>query len=183
LSAQTTDDYTRTEILQLLNKHQVENPNSKGLDRAIIQAVTKLTDAQLELNMLFMEEKGLVTLKRNSGSKWVFAEIMPEGVKVAMGINSQNSTPELSEEGGVGVMGDVFKQARYRIRETRLSSGDMAKIEKLYKELEAELKRGKKTDLGKIQKIIKKLNENPYGVTPEISKLVLETVKAALNLP
>jgi hypothetical protein len=182
LSAQATE-FARSEILQLLNKHQVQNPESKGLDRAIIQAVTKLTTEQLELNMLFLEEKGLVTLKRNSGSKWVFAEITSEGVKEAMGINSPNSPATPTSESGLDDLGEVFKQARYRIRETRLSSGDMAKVEKQYKELEAELKRGKKADLGKLQKIIKKLNENPYGVTPEISRLVLETVKAALNLP
>jgi hypothetical protein len=175
----TEDDQARSQILQLLNKHQAENPNSQGLDRAIIQAATKLTQAQLEQSMLHLQEKALITL-RGAGSKWVFAEITTEGIKEITNYNPQNAQelgPTTPDE-----ITEVFKQARYRIRETVLSTSDKSKIEKHLKALEDELQKGKKTDLGKIQKIIKELNQNPYGITPEISKTVLQTIKNTLNL-
>ena len=179
VSTQTPDDQARTQILQLLNKHQTENPNSTGLDRAIIQATTRLTPEQLELNMLDLQKKALITLRGGAGSKWVFAEITPEGIK-----EITNDTPQTQElcPTTLDEMTEVFKQARYRIRETRLSTSDKSKIEKHLKALEDELQKGKKTDLGKIQKIIKELNQNPYGITPEISKIVLQTIKNTLNL-
>ncbi len=182
MSTLTLDDQARNEILQLLNKHQAENPNSSGLDRAIIQAVTKLTQGQLELQMFELQKKELITLRGGAGSKWVFAEITPEGIKEIINGNLQNSPQEIGSELLFDDMAEVFKQARYRIRETGLSNSDKGKIEKHLKDLEAELKKGKKTDLGKTQKIIKELNKNPYGVTPEVSKMVLETVKIALDL-
>jgi hypothetical protein len=180
VSTQTPDDQTRTQILQLLNKHQTENPNTTGLDKAIIQATTRLTQGQLELHMLELQKKALITLRGGDGSKWVFAEITPEGIKEITNGNPQNAQelcPTNHDE-----ISEVFKQARYQIRETRLSTSDKSKIEKHLKALETELQKGKKTDLGKIQKIINELNQNPYGITPEISKIILQTIKNTLNL-
>ncbi len=180
VSTLTSDDQARTQILQLLNKHQTENPNSTGLDRAIIQEATRLTQGQLEINMLDLQKKALITLRGGDGSKWVFAEITPEGIKEIANDNPQNVQelcPTTLDE-----MTEVFKQARYRIRETGLSTSNKSKIEKYLKVLEDELQKGKKTDLGKIQKIIKELNQTPYEITPETSKIVLQTIKKALNL-
>jgi hypothetical protein len=180
VSTQTPDDQTRTQILQLLNKHQTENPNTTGLDRAIIQATTQMTQGQLELHMIDLQKKALITLKGGADSKWVFAEITPEGIKEITNDNPQSAQelfPATPDE-----ISEVFKQARYQIRETRLSTSDKSKIEKHLKTLEAELQKGKKTDLGKIQKTIKELNQYPYGITPEISKIILQNIKTTLDL-
>jgi hypothetical protein len=182
VSTLISDDQARTQILQLLNKHQAENPNTTGLDRAIIQAATRLTQGQLELNMLDLQKKALITLRGGAGSKWVFAEITLEGIKEIGDGNLQNNVQDLRPEILLDGMAEVFKQARYQIRETGLSNSDKAKTEKHLKALEDELQKGKKTDLGKLQKIIKELNQNPYGITPEISKIVLETIKITLKL-
>jgi hypothetical protein len=178
-----SDDQARIEILQLLYKRQTESPNTAGLDRAIIQAVIKLSEEQLESNMLYLQEKALITFSKRAGSKWVFAEITVEGIKAITGeVKFENSIQESFPENYPEYVAEVFKQARYQIRETRLPNSTKEKLEKQLKALEAELQKVKKTDLGKIQKIYNELNENPYGITPAISKVVLTTIKTTLNL-
>lgn len=166
----------------MLNKHKIENPNSTGLDRAIIQDQIKLTETQLETNMLYLQKMALVTFSGSAGSKWIFVKITSEGINEISGGRIQDEIQEPNIEDFSDYMEEAFKQARYQIRETNLPNSNKEKIEKQLKSLEAELKKGKKTDLGKIQEIYNKLNENPYGITPAISKIVLETVKTSLNI-
>ena len=183
MPASISDDQARNEILQLLHKRQTENPNNSGLDRAIIQDAINLSEKQLESNMSYLQEKALITFSRSAGSKWVFAEITVEGIKAITGeVKFENNLYESFPENYSDYVAEVFKQARYQIRETKLANSNREKIEKQLKALETELQRGKKTDLGKIQKICNELNKNPYGITPAISKVVLETIKTALNL-
>ncbi|XHH08962.1 MAG: hypothetical protein ACFCUE_15570 [Candidatus Bathyarchaeia archaeon] len=177
---QTPDDQANTQILQLLNKHQTENPNTTGLDRAIIQATTRLTQSQLERHMLDLQKKALITLRGGEDSRWVFAEITPEGIKEITNDNPQNAQELFLTT--FDEMTEVFKQARYRVRETGLSTSNKSKIEKHLKALEVELQKGKKIELGKIQKVIKELNQNYYEITPEVSIIVLKTIKSTLNL-
>jgi hypothetical protein len=181
LSALISEDHASSEILHLLSKHREENPNSSGLDRAIIQDTLKLTEGQLELNMLCLQKRALITLSGSIGSKWVFADITPEGIsEITNGI--QDKVQEPSIENLPDYMAEAFKQARYQIGETNLPNSNKERIGKQLKDLEAELRKGRRADWGKIQKMYSKLNENPYGITPAISKAVLETVKIALNL-
>ncbi len=181
LSAQI-DEQTRSQILYLLDRHQAENPRSLGLDRAIIQDQIRLTAGQLETAMLCLQEMGLISLSGGEGSKWVFAQITPKGISEITGGKVQDTVQESSIENLSDYMAEAFKQARYQIRQTNLPTSNKEKVEKQLKALEGELQKGKRADLGKIQEIYRKLNENPYGTTPAISKVVLETVKIALNM-
>ena len=78
----TPDEQIRLNILEFLYKRATDNPDSSGVDRAIIQAVLQMPVSQMDANMTFLEEKNLVTLSRMGGSQWTFAKITGEGIEV-----------------------------------------------------------------------------------------------------
>jgi len=200
VSTPISDKQERMEILQLLYKRQIENPKFSELDRAIIQDALKFSKDQLESNILYLKEKNLVTFTKYADSKWIFAKITLEGINVIENKDryvdqytfTQASTNQTDENNTQTITHSnlnsypeqltmAFNQARNQIRGTRLPNSNLIKIEKQLKDLEVELQKNK-IDLGKIQKICNELSKNDYSINPSISKVVLETIRTALNL-
>lgn len=197
-----SDDQVRLKILELLYNRQGNNPESSGIDRAIIQDALKLSQQQLDNNMSYLEEQSLVSLVRLSGSQWTFAKITLEGMNVienkerysdkfsfTQSITGQTSETQqglsktpLSQASFSEQLSVSFKQALDHIRVSNLPAKEREKIEKQLRTLEKELQKTPKIDLAPIQKDWEWLKKNANSSTPTISRVVLEAIKIALDL-
>lgn len=179
MTTSITEEQVAMEILQLLYKRQIDNPNFPSVDRAIIQDVLKLSKEQMDTNILVLQEKNLITLTIGADSKWIFAKITNEGINA---IENRTLIEKECISSDSDQLIDVFKQARDEIRLTSLNNSEKEKIEKQLFSLKKEIDKGSKTDIQKIQKICNELNKRGYKISPSISRVVLETIKKALNL-
>ncbi len=203
------DDHIRLSILTLLYKRCQENPESPGIDRAIIEATFGLTKKQLDTNMLQLEEKGLVALSR-IGPSWVLAKITEDGFeavenkeKYAEKFSSnkpqpstkltaaQSMVPQALPEENLGEMQpevtfsqqltDAFNQAYNRIRSENLPDSERKKLEKQVSSLEKNLRRDR-IEFGSIQKDWDEIRKRANWLSPVLAPVVLETLERALGL-
>ncbi len=80
--SELSDDQVRYEILRVLHGEAREKPISVGLSRNEMQEILKVSARQMDFNMLYLEEKGLVKLLKYLGSPWGFAKINAFGADV-----------------------------------------------------------------------------------------------------
>jgi hypothetical protein len=195
MSISVSDDQVRLDILALLHKNLKDSPTGSGVDRAIIQDTLKLSENQMDINMLYLEDKTLVTVRRTISSQWTFAKITTEGIdvmenkeryvdKFPFAQTSKNQIHEVAHEkvSFNQQLTDVFNQAYDQVRATKLSPSDKEKIEKQLKALEKELQKTKKADLGAIQKSWEGLKKKASWLSPAIAQVILEEMKIVLDL-
>jgi hypothetical protein len=199
------DNEVSLEILQLLYNRFNPDETGFGVDRAIIQALLGLSEKKMDDNVLYLEEKALVTVHRGAGSKWTIAKITPEGIEVIdnkesfsekfaltqaatnqIPYDNQNLThsvqPGRGELSFTEQLSEAFDQANHQVFAKNISSSEKGKIEKQLRELERELRKMEKADLGKIQQIWTWLKKNAGWVNPTIAQVVLEGAKTALEV-
>jgi hypothetical protein len=200
----TSDPQVSIDILQLLYNRVSDDPTSSGVDRAIIQATLKLDEKQMDDNMAYLEANELVAVSRIGGYKWTFAKITGDGIDVVENKEkyadkftftqtassqvplegqakmSQKLQPKLSFPEQVSI---AFKQASDQVLGAKISNGDKGKIEKQLRELEKELLKARKADLGSIQKHWEAINKNASWLRPVMTPVVLEAVKLVMDLP
>jgi hypothetical protein len=198
----SSDDQVRLNILELLHKNLSDDSSNRGVDRAIIQAILQIPQFQMDQNMSYLEEKGLVALFRAVGSQWTFAKLTADGIdvvenkerfaekfsftqtatsqipteaqKATKKAQSQVSFPELLKE--------AFNQAYKQVEAASLLRDEKVKVEKHLNELEKELKKTPKTDLQKILKLWQELMKNANWLKPTVGPVVLEDIKIRLGL-
>jgi DNA-binding PadR family transcriptional regulator len=194
-----SDDQVRLDILEMLHNRFIDNHAGYGVDRAIIQETLKISETQMDLNMSYLEEKGLVTLSRGNSSQWIFAKLTAEGAEVIEDKEhyaekfpfTQTSSSQINKEGFRASLPkasftqqvlDAFKQATNQVFSANLHSGDKGKIIKQLKSLEKELQKSPKADLGTIQKDWDWLKKNASMLSPTIAPVILEAIKIALDI-
>ena len=198
-----SDDQVRLDIVELLYKHREDNATRFGVDRAIIQDTLQLSEKQMDINSLYLEDKALVTLSRTFGTQWTFAKITSDGIEVIENKEryadkfsfTQASTSQIQDENHENIretvssetifplqVTDTFRQARDQVRAAKLSRSDEEKIEKQLRALENELQKTKKADLGTIQKDCGELKKKASWLSPILSRVVLEGIKKSLEI-
>lgn len=202
MSMSVPDDQVRLDMLELLYKRLRDDPESSGVDRAIIEATLGVSEKQMDANMLYLEEKALVTLSRTIGSQWTFAKITAEGSDVIENKEryadkfpfTQGKTSLIPEEDENVIqtmqsevsfaqqVTDAFNQAYNQVLAANISSSEKKKIEKQLSTLEKDLQKAEKIDLGSIQKNWEWLKKNASWLSPVIAPVVLEEIKIALDL-
>ena len=198
----SSDDQVRLNILELLHKNLSDDPSNRGVDRAIIQAILQIPSFQMDQNMSYLEEKGLVALFRAVGSQWTFAKLTADGVDVVENKErfaekfsfTQTATSQIPTEAQKAtkkaqsqvtfpeLLKEAFNQAYKQVEATSLLRGEKAKVEKHLNELEKELQKTPKTDLQKIQKLWEALMKNANWLNLTIAPVVLEAIKIRLGL-
>ena len=78
---------------------------------------------------------------------------------------------------------DAFKQARDQLLAAQISVGEKEKIGKQLRSLEKELLKAKKADLNSIQKEWAALKKNAAWLSPNLTPILLESVRVILDLP
>lgn len=200
----TSDDQIRLNMLEMLYKRAQENPESAGIDRAIVQATLQIPEKQMDQNMSFLGEKALVELSGFGVSQWTFAKITGDGMDVienkqkykdkfsftqaATSLTAEESQalPQQEEQPQFTFpefLSNGFNQAYNQIRAENMSPGDRKKIEKQLNDFEKELLKTTKADLGTIQKDWQWLSKYAPSMCQILAPVVLEGIKAALNLP
>jgi hypothetical protein len=196
-----SDDQTRIDILELLYR-RTKDPGSSKVDRAIIAATLGLPEKNMDVNMLHLEEKALVSLSRSGGRpQWTFAKITEDGVRVMENKEryaekfpftqvKTSLAPEAGKESAAEIapdlspteqVADSFNQAYNQIRDANISDNERKKLEKELNNLEKELRK-ERIDLGSIQKQWEWLRKNANWLCPVVAPLVLEEIKKALDL-
>jgi len=195
-----THDKIRHQILVILYKVAQEKPEQKHLGKDAIQQILVVTREQLDFNILYLKEKGLVRLQ-SVMSGWLSAEITAFGIDVVE--NKERYGDEFpfiratiqtiqgdvygtvvqaveSQVSFTQQVTDVFQQAR-KITETKTDIPESLReeIKNYLSLLEEELKR-KEPDVGKIQTFWKSLKRNANWVIPTLTQIVLEGLKRAL---
>jgi hypothetical protein len=198
----TPDNQVRHDILELLYKRFRDDENSSGVDRAIIQANLGLTEKQMDTNMLYLEEKALVAFSITKGSQWTIAKITADGIAVLQNKeryadklpSTQAITNQIPKDNQNAIhpvqpelsfteqLAEAFDKANHQVFAKNISSSKKGKIEKQLRELERELRKVEKADLGKIQQSWEWLKKNAGWVNPTIAQVVLEGVKTALEI-
>jgi hypothetical protein len=204
MSVSISDNQVCLDILELLYKRVSDDPASSGVDRAIIQATLKIPENQMNTNMSYLAEKTLVTLSGFIGSRWTFAKITGDGIDVIENKEryaekypfTQAVTSHILDDGQEKVLQkmqpqvslsqqvtDAFKQASDQVLGAKISNGDKGKIQKQLRDLEKELLKTKKADLGAIQEDWEWLKKNANWLSPSLASVMLEGIRVALDLP
>lgn len=204
MSMPISNDKVTIDILQLLYNRISDNPESTGVDRAIIQATVNVSEKQMDDSIAYLETNGLVAVSRIGGSKWTFAKITGEGIDVIENKEryadkftfTQTSSSQAPIEGQQRLserlqpqlsfteqVTEAFRQASDQVLAAKISNSDKGKIEKQLRSLEKELWKGTKADLGSIQKDWEWLNKNASWLHTVVGPIVLEAVKIRLDLP
>lgn len=198
-----SDNKVLLNILELLHKNISDDPESLGVDRAIIQATLQILPKEMDDNMSYLAERNLVALAGTSSGKWTFAKITGEGIDFIEKKEGQEgkfpiaqSSSQIQEEGQEKVVqteqpkvsfaeqvSTAFKQASDQILGANISPSDKGKIEKQLKSLEKELLKIKKADLGAIQKDWEGLKKNAGWLSQTLAPILLEGIRVALDLP
>ena len=189
----------RHRILEILYKFEQKNPtNIGGLGRETMKEILKIPEEQMDFNMLYLKQKGLITLFEVIGS-WIYARITAFGIDVIE--NKEifaEQFPFIIQE----IHGDVyapviqaigsqvsfnqqvttaFQQARNMIEiKEDVPPTLREEIEKHLNLLEEELK-NKEPNAGKIQTSWKWLKRNANWVVPTLTHVVLEGLKMSLG--
>ena len=196
-----SDDQIRYRILQILHKAAKDNPVSFGLEKEKMQGLLKISKDQIEFNMSYLEQKGLVRRSGFLGPPYWFATITAFGIDVVEHgemfakqfpfmqvtiqqiqgdihgnvIQAVNSQINFSQQ-----VNDAFKEAYDKVEsKTGITPEQKAEVKKNLVALEEELKRER--DLNKIQKLWLWLKENANWVAPTVMQVVLEGIKIALG--
>jgi hypothetical protein len=199
-----SDNRVLQDILELLIKRISDDPESVGVDRAIIQATLQISPKQVDDKMSYLAERNLVALAGTASGKWSFAKITADGIDVVENKKSyadkfsfaQTSINQITSEDQDETfkksqtkfsfnekVSDTFKQASDQVLNASLSIGEKAKIEKQLKALEKELLKTKKIDLRTVQKEWDGLKKNADWLSPTLASLMLEGIRVALDLP
>ncbi len=198
-----SDNQVLLDILELLHKHISDDPESRGIDRAIIQATLQIPLKQMDDIITLLAQRNLVILAGTTGGKWTFAKITTDGIDVIENREKyadklsliQTLTDPNSEEGFdeafkkspphsfTEQVTDAFKQASDQVLGATISVGEKGKLEKQLRSLEKELLKGRKADLNSIQKDWEGLKKNAGWLTPTIAPVLLEGIRVALDLP
>lgn len=195
MSLPQSESQIRLDILQLLYNKASDNPSNFGVDRAIIQATLQITQQQLDDSMTFLEANGLVALSR-IGGKWTFAKITGEGLNVIENKQqyaekyafAQASTSQLQEQTGnvpriqakqnfADLVSSSFKLASDQVLDANIPNNDKGRIERQLRELQKQLLKAEKADLGSIKKEWDWLKKNAAFVCPILAPTVLQSIK------
>ena len=196
------DNQVTLDILQLLYNRTNDNPSSLGVDRAIIQATLKIPQQQMDDAVSFLEANGLVTISISGGTKWTFAKITGDGLDVVENKEryaekyafTQTTSSQIQEQGHKipkvqpkinfsELLTSAFRQASNQVLGAKMPNSDKSKIERQLRELQKELSKAEKADLGSIKKDWESLKKNSSFVCPIIAPAILETLKLIFELP
>lgn len=188
----------RSLILQHLNKLFHEEPESVGLYREKMLELLNTQENVMDSNMLYLEEKGLVRLRKVLGSLWACATITAFGIDVIENKEKYEQrfpfiTVQVQEIHGdvhgnvvqakdsqvtIQQIDDAFKTAR-DITESKadISSELKKEIQEYLSALQEEIGK-KEPDAGKIQKSWSWLKRNANWVVPVLALIVSEVVKS-----
>ena len=196
-----TNNEIRYRMLEILSNLAQREPGAM-LNRQTMQNMLQISEGEMDFNMLYLEEKGLVKLHKTMGALWQAAEIRAFGIDVIENKEKYSERFPFIQTTIQEIHGNVygpaiqavgsninynqnvttaFQQAR-KMTEAKadITASLKSEVEKYLNLLEEELK-SKEPDAGKIQKFWKWLKRNANWVVPTLAKVVLEGVKIALG--
>lgn len=190
-----SDDEIRMAILEGLYHHAKNKPEAGGLGQSDVLSVlsikfdTEIPSERMTLNMLYLEEKGLINLWK-SGSLWYSASITPFGVDVyehpdqyhqelpfiPTDFSGQNAHAVSSEEARGQATTDPFDVASEVTRKMGLTDERKADIFKHLVELKAEITDETTRDAGTMQRVWGWLKDHAPWVVPILAQKVKDAV-------
>lgn len=199
-----SNDQIRLAVLELLHNDAQQEPYSIGTEKKKVQDTLAISDKQTDFAILYLKQKGLVHLESVMGGNW-WAKITAYGIDVvehkgmyANQLPFVNVTIQQVQGNNYGAMAqildstvsnfeqqvtDALTEANSQIEnKPDLSPEAKKEIADHLKELEGELKKGKK-DAGAIQKASDWLHANAAWLYPTITSIIIEGVKIALHAP
>jgi hypothetical protein len=199
-----TNNEIRRYLLEILYNFAQKDTKAHfpAVSREQIQEILKISEAELNFNMVYLDQKGLVKLHRGASPDWYSAQITVFGIDVLQNKDKYSEQFPFIQTTIQQIYGDVygtvaqavesqvnfdqqvtsaFKQARDMTKAKEdIPPKLMEEIEKNLDLLEEELK-SKEPDAGKIQKLWKWLKRNANWVVPTVTQVVLEGMKVALG--
>lgn len=199
MSTSPSNDQVRVMILDFLHKELQEKPRDVTNKENIFQALG-IPQKQLDFNMFYLEEKGLVELI-TSMEGWHCAKITAYGIDVIENKDAFKSQFPFINNTTIQVQGnnygaiiqannhstvtfyqqisDAFKQAYERIEtEQGLAPELKAQIKIKTKMLEEELNKAE-PDAGLIQQSWKWIKQNANWLVPTLTQVVTEGIRIA----
>jgi hypothetical protein len=196
------DDQIRLATLKILLNNAKEDPGSFGVDRATLQKALGVSEKEMDFNMIYLEERGLVRLTKFMGSLWAYASISAYGMDVVAHrdrfadkfpftkaqititgnvygnvVQAVSSTVTFSQQ-----VTDAFKQAYDQVeKRTDLSMEKKQATTSILGELQQELQKPK-PDAGKIQQGWDWIKCNAEWLIPTLSNAAIEGLKMALGI-
>jgi len=200
-----TDDQVRYLILNFLYQQEREKPDTfTDRDRDTMQRLLKLPENQMDFNMKYLDQKGLVRLELAGGAPWWCANITAFGIDVLehketfkhqfsftnaiihVQGNNYGNIAQATNNSIINIgqqVSDAFNKAYALIDgKTDVTVEQKTEIEKQTKILEEELRKNE-PDAGTIQHSWKWLRENANWIVPTLSQVVIEGIKIACGIP
>ena len=199
-----TDNEIRRQLLETLYNFALKETKAHFpvLSRENIQKMLNFPDAKLDFNIVYLEQKGLIELRRGASPYWYGAQITAFGIDVLQNQDKYNdqfpflpvAIQEINGDGiGTAVQAvgsqvtfnqritDAFQQALTMTeKKADLPLTLREEIRKHLVLLEKELK-SEKPDAGRIRKLWKWLKRNAGWVVPTLTAVVLEGLKMAIG--
>jgi hypothetical protein len=198
-----SNEQIRRMILEILYEEAKTNPTSQGVNRDEMKKILQIPEKDLDFNVFYLKEKGLIELFQCLGKPWEFAKINAYGIDVVENkekyrtkfpfiyatiqeihgnIYGQVVQAVASQLTFSQRVDDAFKQAYQLIdMKTEIQSELRGEIKKRVKLLEEEL-RNPEPNLSKIQELWKWLKQNANWIIPTLTQIVLEVVKIAFGI-
>ena len=195
------DDQIRHVILELLYKVAKDHPESSGMQRDEMYEILKIPKNQIEFNMSYLEQKLLVKRSAFMGPPYWFASITALGIDVVENKEEYKKEFPFIQANIQEIHGDIyapviqavgskvdfkqqinnaFQQAHEITEKRSMESSLKEQIQKQLTLLEEELEK-EEADLGKVQRLWKRLKENASWLVPTLADVVIESVKLAMG--
>jgi hypothetical protein len=197
-----TADQIRHLILEVLHKLAEEDATSMGLDRMKMKEILQVPENQMDFNIFYLRDKGLIKLLQTMGTPWTLAKITAYGIDVVEDKERykqqfpfiQTTIQEIhgnvygpviqAVESQISFnqqVTDAFKQAHTIVdAKGDLSFEQKEEIKQHLRLLEEELG-NEEPNAGKIQELWKWLKQNASWVVPTLTTVVLEGTKIAMG--
>jgi hypothetical protein len=193
----------RHQILEILYRSAQQNSLIFGVDRAKMKELLQVSESQIDFNVIYLKEKGLVELLQPLGKgQWSFARITAFGIDVIEDkdrfkenfpfiltniqqiygdVNAPVTQAVGSQVNFEQQVNTAFDQVQILIeRKEVITLEQKDEIKVRLGLLKEELKK-QEPDVGKIQGLWKWFKQNASWVVPTLSQVVLEGTKLALG--
>lgn len=195
-----SDKEIRHQILNVLYKLAKKKPLGM-LGRKPMQELLKIPEEQMDFNIFYLREKGLVKLLQGLGAPWFTAEITAFGIDVIENRDKYTESFPFIQTTIQEIHGDIygtvvqaveskvdikqqvtsaFQKAHEITDKMNIESSLKEEIQKQLKLLEEELKK-EEVDAGKVQRFWKWLKENASWLVPTLGDVVIESVNLAMR--
>ena len=192
-----SDDEIQLAILDILCKAAQEQPRGYDFSRDDLKQVLQVPENDIDLNISYLRDRGLVELHQSRGSAWEFAEINSHGADAletkkghknksrpipanTMQVHRNSNAPVIQAAGSKvdfsQRVSNAFKQVCKMVEtKNKITSVQKDKIKKHLRLLEKELMR-KEPGIGKIEQSMKWLKQNASWIVPTVSQVVVRTI-------